>query len=125
MQTLVVDANFLMSAYRFKVDAIDELGRLVAGSFRLVTSTSIILELERISEKKGVAGPQARYALSMIRKRGIRIMRTSKEADYWIEEYCSGTGAIACTNDAALRKRLKKNGIKTIALRGKSRLDYV
>ncbi len=123
MQTLVVDANFLMSTYKFKVDAILGVEELVGRDYLLVTSSSIVVELERIRKSKGKASQQARYALGIIRKY-VKVIRTTESADQWIEMYCLKNNAIACTNDAELRKRLKKNGIKTIVLRGRSRLSY-
>jgi uncharacterized protein len=124
MQTLVVDANFLMSAYRFKVDAIEGLRELVSGSYRLITPSSVIRELERISQGKGAAAIEARYALMIIEKERVEVVGTEESADSWIEEYCSSTGAIACTNDAELRRRLKSRGLRSIVLKGRSRLDY-
>lgn len=124
MQTLVVDANFLMSAYRFKVDAIQELGRLVAGGYVLVTSSAVINELQGLCRETNAASRGARYALDMMRKQGVRVIRTSQKADAWIEEYCSKNGATACTNDAELRKRLKKRGVRTVVLKGRSHLGY-
>jgi len=125
MQTLVVDANFLMSAYRFRLDAVAELKCLVEGGFLLVTPSSVVKELETISRKKGEAGPQARYALETMARERVSVMQTSKKADDWILDYCAETGAIACTNDSKLRKRLRERGVKSIVLLGRSRLGYV
>lgn len=125
MQTIVIDANFLMSAYRFKVDAIGELKALVVGDFCLVAPTSVVRELERLSESRGAAGPGAAYALEVMRREKVKILPTEKSADDWIEEYCKKTGAIACTNDAQLKQKLKKHGLRVISLIGKSKLDYV
>jgi len=124
MQTLVLDANFLMSAYKFRVDAISELKGLVVGEFRLVAPSSVLDELELISRTRGAAGPQAKYALEVMRKEGVTVMRTKKKADEWIEDFCSSTGAIACTNDSDLRKKLKEKGVRCILLKGKSKLGY-
>jgi rRNA-processing protein FCF1 len=124
MQILVVDANFLMSAYKFRVDAIAELKCLVEGGFTLVTSSSIVKELKTLSKKKGTAGPQARFALEIMEKERVKVIKTKETADDWILEYCASNGAVACTNDFALRKKLRDAGVRSIALRGRFRLDY-
>ena len=123
MQSLVVDANFLMSAYKFKVDAMSALRELV-GKYELVTCSSVIIELQGLSKSRGPAGPQARQALLSLAREGARVVRTIEPADDWIVNYCAQHGAIACTNDAALRKRLRENGVRSIVLKGRSRIDF-
>ena len=124
MQTLVVDANFLMSAYKFKVNAIAELNELLPGGYKLVTGSPVIKELEGLSKSKSPRGRGAALALELLKKEGKEVIVTSKSADDWIADYCSSTGAIACTNDAALRKRLRENGVKSIVLLGRARLAF-
>ncbi len=121
---LVVDANFLMSAFRFKVDAISGLRDLVGGDFRLVTSSSVIRELEGIAGGKNLSARGARFALETLKREGAQVDRTEKYADDWVLEYCVTQGAVACTNDAELRKRLREAGIRSIVLKGRSKIDY-
>ncbi len=123
MQILVVDANFLMSAYRFKVDSLLALRDLV-GEYGLVTSSSVMAELEGLSRSKSPSGKGAAHALETLRGAGAKVIRTSKNADEWILDYCSSTGALACTNDAALRKRLREAGVRSIVLKGRSKIDF-
>jgi rRNA-processing protein FCF1 len=121
---LVVDANFLMSASRFKVDATSELKMLVEGKFELVTCSAVIKELEGLSKSKGKAGPEARAALGQIKGAGVKVLHTGKKADDWILEFCEANNAVACTNDAELRKKLKEKGMRAIVLKGRSTINY-
>jgi rRNA-processing protein FCF1 len=45
--------------------------------------------------------------------------------DDWIVDYSKETGAIVCTNDSKLRKRLRAFKAKVITMKSKSRLGYV
>ena len=121
---LVVDANFLMSAYRFKVDAISGLRELAGGNLRLVTSSAVIKELEGISRGKNLSARGASYALGLLEKGGAEVVKTGKGADDWIVDYCVSHNAVACTNDAKLRKTLRESGVRSIVLKGKAQLDY-
>ena len=124
MQTLVVDANFLMSAYRFKVNAISELNELLPGGYRLVTGSPVIKELEGLKKSKSPSGRGASFALDVLGAEKAEVIQTSKNADDWIVDYCSSAGAIACTNDASLRRRLREKGVRSIVLLGRSRLAF-
>ncbi|MFH1471141.1 MAG: PIN domain-containing protein [Candidatus Micrarchaeota archaeon] len=125
MQILVVDANFLMSAYKFKVDAMGGLYELFPGGFRLVTSNSILEELKGLAKKRSDVGKGAAYSLWVLEKNRAEVISTNEKADDWVVSYCAKNSAIACTNDAELRKRLKSQGIKSIVLKGRSTLDCV
>ncbi|MFH0818245.1 MAG: hypothetical protein V1909_06470 [Candidatus Micrarchaeota archaeon] len=124
MQILVVDANFLMSAYRFKVDAINGLNELLPAGYQLLAPSSVMQELEGLSRNKSPSGKGATYALEILKREGVKVIKTEKSADDWIVDYCSSNGAIACTNDSALRKRLRENKVKSIVLKGRARIDY-
>jgi rRNA-processing protein FCF1 len=45
--------------------------------------------------------------------------------DDWIVEYARETGAIVCTNDSALRRRLRPLRVKVVAVKSRARLGFV
>jgi hypothetical protein len=123
MLEIVLDTNFLMLAYQFKVDIFDGLSELLGG-YRALTCSGVVRELHRLSSEKGSDAPAARYALKLLKLRGVEVENNAEEVDEWIVRYCKRRGAIACTVDKELRRRLKKEGVKVVILRGKSRLQF-
>jgi rRNA-processing protein FCF1 len=123
MLEAVLDTNFLMLAHKFKVDIFGELGELL-GEYRAVTCEGAVDELARMQSGKGGDSTAARYALKLLKLRGIEIKKNEEGVDDWIVGYCKRTGAIACTMDRELIERLKKERVKVVILRGKSRLQF-
>lgn len=127
MREVVVDTNFLLLPFQFRIDVFSELDYIIDEPFQLVLSSKVLSELKGLSKKMGKAGAGARFALKLIetRKDNLKKITSKKPVDDWIVDYSKEQKAIVCTNDAALKKRLKKNRIKVIGLRTKTKLGYV
>ena len=123
MLEAVLDTNFLMLAYQFKVNVFSELSELL-GNHRRVTCTGVIEELEKLGSRRGRDSAAARYALKLLKLGRVEVKRNAKGVDEWILDYCGRRGAVACTVDRELMGKLKKEGVKVIILRGKSRLQF-
>ncbi len=126
-RAVVIDTNFFLIPYQFKIDILTELEHLIDVHHHFVITSKTLRELERITENVGKKGAAARLALKIIdanRKR-IEVIDSNKPVDRWIAEYSEKHGAIVCTNDINLKKTLKENGIKVISLRGKTKIGYV
>jgi hypothetical protein len=121
---VILDTNFLLLPFQYKIDIFTEIDYLLEMEHEFVISSAEIRELERLSEDKGKKGIAARLALKMVDANRIEIVESKKPVDDWIVEYAEKTGAIVCTNDRKLRKRLKEVDIKIIALLGKSRVGF-
>ena len=48
-----------------------------------------------------------------------------RHVDEFILKFSGENAAVVCTNDKKLKKRLKKEGIRVIQMRGKSRLEFL
>ena len=58
--------------------------------------------------------------------KAIRMIRESEgKADEWIFKYAQKNKSAVATNDVPLRQRLLASGVPVIAMKGKSKLDYV
>lgn len=119
----VVDTNFLMLAYQFKLNIPEKLGELL-GAYRMVTCDGVVRELKKLSLGKGRDGVAARYALKVLDGCGAEVKRSKGEVDEWIVGYCKKEGAVACTVDKKLRERLKREGVKVVIMRGKKQLHF-
>lgn len=126
-RAVVIDTNFFLIPYQFKIDILTELEHLIDVHHVFVITSRTIKELEKLAENAGKKGAGARLALKIIEanKKRIEVIDSNKPVDMWIEEYAEIHGAIVCTNDIGLKKKLKENGLKVISLRGKTKIGFV
>jgi len=124
---VVLDTNFLLIPFQFKIDIVGEIDYLVEISHTFVISSRTLAELKKIAQSVGKNGMAARLALKMIVANQARIETVKSESpvDDWIVEYAKHNNAIVCTNDSVLRRRLKPFRIKVITLKSKSKLGFV
>ena len=123
---VILDTNFLLLPFQFKIDIFSEIEYLLDFSHIFVISSNTINELNRLSKKKGKTAISARLALKLLdaNKNKITIVKSNIPVDDWIVLRAEKTGAITCTNDGKLRKRLKSKKLKVVSLRGKSTIDF-
>jgi len=126
-RAVVIDTNFLLIPYQFRIDIFTELEHLIDVHHYYVISGRTLNELGGLAENTGKKGAAARLAMKIVEANSgrIEIIKSGKPVDAWIEEFAEKTGAIVCTNDIGLKKKLKDIGIKVVSLRGKTRLGYV
>lgn len=123
---VILDTNFLLIPFQFKIDIFSEIEYLLEISYELAISSSSISELKKISKQKGKNGIAAKLALKMLdaNKEKIQVVQSRRNVDDWIVDYAQQKGAIVCTNDSKLRNRLKEGGIKMITLKGRSHIGF-
>ena len=118
---VVLDSSAAMMPFEFLVDLKDELTRLL-GKYKIIVPSSVYEELLFLSKKgKGRKKRLAVPALELI-KNYDRI-NTDGKADDDVLKLAIKYDALVCTNDRELRKRAKKNSLKTVFLRSKKRLE--
>lgn len=124
-KTVILDTNFLLIPFQFKINIIEEISYLLEGSCRYTISSRTVAELKKIGTSIGKHGMAARLALKLIGANPIEVIQSQLPVDDWIVEQAKNAGAVVCTNDAALRKRLKGLRIKMIVLKSRSKLGFV
>jgi uncharacterized protein len=124
---VVLDTNVLLMPFQFKINVLDELDYLIDVSHRFVVSSRTVQELGNIGKIVGKDGMAARLALKMLEanKERIEIVKSDIEVDDWIVDYSKENRAIVCTNDSALRRRLKAAGVKVAAMKSRSKVAFV
>ncbi len=117
---VILDSNALMIPGQFGVDVFSELERL--GYNQFLIPRPVIKELETLqAHAKGKDKTAASVALLLIPR--CQIVESKKEADDAIMQMAKDMNVAVLTNDVALKRQLKKNGITTIYLRQKKRLS--
>ncbi len=124
---IIIDTNFLLLPFRYKINIIKELDRLVEKNHQLVISSRTMGELRMIGRRIGKDGMAARLAIKMIEAagKGFTVVENSDIVDDWIVSYASENNAMVCTNDSELRRRLKAMKLKVITMKSKSRIGFV
>ncbi len=124
MKKIILDTNFLLIPYQFKVDVFSEIRRVCDFKYKLCIIDKTIDELKKIMIKqKGKDKMAAMLGLVFIEQNKIAKIKTKekKNVDTLIISK-SDKDTIVATQDAELKAKLKKKGIALIVLKGKSHL---
>ncbi|USG99243.1 nucleotide-binding protein [Thermococcus argininiproducens] len=124
---VVPDTNFLLVPGQFGVDIVGELQRILDVNFEIAIPNVVLNELDLIERKvKGRDLIAVRMAKKLAEKFiTLEIGRFGeKPIDQQILEFALNMpNVIVCTNDKALKKKLRENGIPVIYLRQKKILE--
>ncbi len=118
---VVLDSNVILMLFEYSINFEQELVRLL-GSYKLVVPSKIVEELKLLNEKgKGKKKRFAKPALKLIENYKI-IYNKSENADNAVLNIAKKLNGIIFSNDKELKKRAKKEKIKTIFIRNKKYL---
>jgi len=123
-QKILLDTNFLLIPFQYKVDIFAELDRILNHECSLFILDRCVDELEKLKAGKGKEAQYAKMALTLIEIKAIKIIKTEekKHTDRLIEEQ---EGYIIATRDMDLIRKLRKKPFKVITLRQKSHLILI
>ena len=119
-KTVILDSSSIMMPFEYSINLEDELTRLL-GKINILIPKPIVDELEYLSKNgKGRKKRLAKPALELIKN--YKIIDSEGKGDDSVLYLAKKLQAIVVTNDRELRKRVKKESLQTIYLRGKKRL---
>ena len=126
MRRILLDTNFLMIPWQFRVDIFSEIERICNFNYKLYVFEESISELRNIiSASSGKDKKAAQFALKIIKLKNINLIKSDKkEVDTLILEN-SDKYEIAATQDMALKRELTKKKIPLIILRKKKYLMLI
>jgi len=122
MRAVVLDTNALMMPYQFGINIEKELNRLL-GICRIIVPRTVVEEMEKLAEEGGEVGRAAKLGLSIIRKRGFRLVETKSKGDEGVLETAIKMDAAIVTNDKELKKKAKELRLPIIYLREGCKLE--
>ncbi len=125
MKKVILDTNFLLVPFQFRVDIRKQIEENLEEPHELVVPSGVVSELKKLGRGHGKEGAAARFAIKLLGLMAVKKVRSSGHVDDWIAGYAAKEGAIVCTNDAGLRHKLKNAGVKMIVLKSRSRLGVV
>jgi rRNA-processing protein FCF1 len=121
-KTVILDSSAILSFFEFFIDWEKELSRLLDG-YCIVVPTEVIKELEVLSKQTASERKRKATASLKLAERYQTIETIAGNADDAIIEAAKKTHGVVVTNDTELRKRLKRESIPVIFLRGKKKLS--
>jgi len=124
MVRVILDSNFLLVPFQFRIDIFEELNNLLGKAEPIILSTTLE-ELKKIIEKSS-AKRRMQFSAALELAKRCKILEVKKQAsesyDDVILRIASELKFPVATNDAELRRKLRKAGVATIYLRQKARL---
>jgi len=127
IKKVLLDTNFLMICFQFRVDIFSEIERICTFNYGLYVLDKTIGELKKIAEKQGGKHRDAaKIALQLLELEKVGIIKTDSEkyTDDLILDYAK-KGYIVATQDKDLKRRLINHGVEVIMLRQKKILVLV
>ncbi len=125
MRKVLLDTNFLLVPYQFKLDVFEKMKDVFEGDYSLVVPSGVVGELKRLSLGRGKEGAAARFGLKLLSLREHEGVESSGNVDEWILEYAQKERAVVATNDKALREKLKRKRVKVLSLISRARIGIV
>lgn len=116
---LLLDTNFLLDLFRFRID-LTEIYDLLPGPLELYVLNKTVDELTMLS-KKSKHGKFAKLALALIKTSKISVIDVTDDVDSALVKLARNNFIIA-TNDSKLREKIRKKEVKTIYLRARKHL---
>ncbi len=118
---VIIDTNFFMAVFQFKIDIISELKKILP-SYKLTTPKFVISELEGLKKNKNLnIRKQATMALKIAKSNDIEIMDISTLKGESVDDALVriSKSKILATNDSQLKKRAKEASIRVAYIRQK------
>ena len=126
MKHVLIDTNFLLIPAQFRVDIFSEIDRILVLPYELCIVDTTVDELEKIrnSDASGKDKAAAGLALKLLASKKVHHLKTEKNlnTDELIVELAKQPDFIVATQDMALKRILKHNGVQMIVLRQKKYL---
>lgn len=122
MKKIILDTNFLMAVAQFKVDIFSEIKRICDFKYSIFILDKTIDELKKIIKlQKGKNKYAAKIALFLTKNKKIKKIKTNENLDV-DRILLKQKNAVIATQDIELKRKLKKNSIRTISIRQKKYL---
>ena len=128
MKKILLDTNFLLIPYQFRVDIFTQIDRISTFQYKIFILDKTIEELKNIVEKqKGKNKEAAKIALKLIAIKNIGIIKTkgNEKTDDIVLDIAAKDDYIVATQDKDLKRRLINQNVSVIILRQKKILAIV
>ena len=119
MDAIIVDTSSILFGLSKRIDVFEKIEEQL--DLSPIVSEGVVRELRMISEGKKAQGMQAKAAMLMIENHDVEVRKGDEYVDKWIIRNAKEFGSV-CTNDSALKRKLKAMGVQTYSLSMDGRL---
>ncbi|MEM4638153.1 MAG: nucleotide-binding protein [Candidatus Woesearchaeota archaeon] len=107
---IILDTNFLMIPPQYKIDIFQEIKKIMNEPYEMCVFKETITELKKIASGKGKDSSNAKVALLLIKQKNLKSLKNSHNLGYVDDIILNNITDedIVCTQDKALKKRLKE-----------------
>lgn len=124
MQNIVIDTNFIVTAYKFKIDIFEQFKAKLDFKYQLYAVDKTFDELEKLINKASLTDKiGAKIAIQLLKRKNINILKTAKDRS--VDELLLALDPhmfIIATQDKALKGKLKEKKFKIITIRQKKQI---
>lgn len=126
MKKVIIDTNFLMIPYKFRVDIFSEINRICNFNYGLFIMEKTVEELKDIIKSQPQKDKKAaQFALKIIGLKNIgAIASKENDVDSAILQI-AGKDIVVATQDGFLKRQLAEKGASVITMRQKKYLQYI
>ncbi len=114
MLRVYIDTSSLLFGFRNKHNPIEAISDEFYGA-KVVVSEGVIEELKKLAESKKAIASAARVALKALQESRVEIEENREMPDKWLLKL-KGRFVVVCTNDAKLKERLRKKGLRVVSM---------
>lgn len=125
MKKVIIDTNFLMIPYKFRVDIFSEISRICNFNYKLLIMEKTVDELKGIIKSQPRKDKKAaQLALKLIGLKNIGVVASKEnDVDSAILQV-AGKDIVVATQDRFLKRQLAEKGASVITMRQKKYLQY-
>jgi hypothetical protein len=124
MQNIVLDTNFIVTAYKVKIDIFTEFKRVLDFKYQFYIIDKTMDELETLINKGSLTDKiGAIIGKQYLKRKNIKIIKTAK--DNYVDELILALNPntfIIATQDKELKKKLKNKKFKILTIRQKKHI---
>ena len=125
MKTVLIDTNLLVECAKRKIDIHSELTRILNFGFEVAILDRTMEELDEIIARGKKEGQAAKLAKTILMTKRVTIIPTAGgHTDKLLLDRADENHLVA-TQDAELKRKLKKKGQSVIVIRGLKKLAVV
>lgn len=115
MQELIVDTSAIIFAAENSVDVFASILDRMPG-YAILVSKGVVNELERLSGSRTGKGRAAKLGLRILRAHAVTVLKDESYVDSWIGRESVRRKCEVCTNDRALKERLRRLNVRVVSV---------
>lgn len=127
-KTVLLDTNFLLAPHRFHVDIFSETEAALKEKIEFAVTTTVLDEINKLIQE---SNPKFRKELELAKtltaqcKIIVVDLKPFESVDDSLVRVAKENGYLVATSDTRLRRKLREEGVSTLALRQRRYIELI